>query len=92
MKKSNSTALEYPDDDDDITRHTNSRFVSPIKTILSPRSVPKECNDALFKRWIYCVCIINFDLDIGQVLEYTFPKTEFKDDDVKRMYQHSFKC
>ena len=43
-----------------------------------------------FRKWIYCISIVNFDLNVGQVLEYTYPQTDFGPDEVKKMYVFSW--
>jgi hypothetical protein len=53
-----------------------------------------------FRDYIYCICVVNFDLDIGQgtyviillirVLEMTYPPTALSAETIKKMYTLAF--
>jgi len=43
-----------------------------------------------FHRWVLCFCVLNFDLEIGQALEYVYPPTEFTDDEKKNVSFSAF--
>jgi hypothetical protein len=44
-----------------------------------------ELNLGLFWQWILCFCIVNFDLETGQQLEYTYPPIQLSDMEKKTM-------
>ncbi len=55
----------------------------PSPTALESQNV--SYNPHSFHRWLYCVCLVKFDLDVGQVLEYTFPNVPLSDREKRDM-------
>ncbi|EGC32555.1 hypothetical protein DICPUDRAFT_155470 [Dictyostelium purpureum] len=61
-----------------------------ISTALVDHSSSTTINQAKKKKWINSFCIVNFDLEIGQVLEYSYPQVNFKEEETTNLCFLSF--
>ena len=77
-----SAPFDYP------TNNQENRQAKLNKNMFQPSTISSAFDtDKLkaFRNWIYCISIVNFDLNVGQVLEFTYPQEDFGPDEVKKM-------
>jgi len=43
-----------------------------------------------FHRWVLCFCIVNFDLEVGQAIEYIYPPTDLTEEEKKNVSFSAF--
>ncbi|KAM9968252.1 hypothetical protein ACTFIW_002689 [Dictyostelium discoideum] len=68
-------------------QHPNISTTSDNNSLLDPNSLTLNGKK---KKWINSFCIINFDLEIGQVLDYSFPQVNFKEEESTNLCFLSF--
>ncbi|XP_064473362.1 protein DENND6B-like isoform X2 [Ornithodoros turicata] len=56
------------EDDQEIAAGLQSCSLSPENSVISPL-LPWEN----FSNWVHCICIVAFDLELGQAMEMTYP-------------------
>ncbi|KAJ3219641.1 Protein dennd6a [Dinochytrium kinnereticum] len=49
-----------------------------------------ETYATLFRRWALCFCVVNFDLEIGQAIEYVYPEIEITESDRRNISFSAF--
>ncbi|EAL67219.1 hypothetical protein DDB_G0280481 [Dictyostelium discoideum AX4] len=68
-------------------QHPNISTTSDNNSLLDPSNLTLNGKK---KKWINSFCIINFDLEIGQVLDYSFPQVNFKEEESTNLCFLSF--
>ena len=70
-----SFEMENTEDDSNSEQRLKERPLSPLIHNLERLDLPHESNSASilpwdkFSNWIHCICIVTFDLEVGQAIE-----------------------
>ncbi len=67
------------------TNHDGSTDISEIKLPDSLANSPTMVNTSSLLKWILAICVVNFDLDEGPVIESIYPSVEFEEYEMKTM-------
>ncbi|KAI9201829.1 uncharacterized protein BJ171DRAFT_516673 [Polychytrium aggregatum] len=95
MAVTSSNPFSYPHPDQYGSQQAASPYQAMISPVLTPsrsRESPSLSNldlGALWQ-WILCVCVVNFDLELGQVLESVYPPIQFSEHEDKNISFSAF--
>ncbi|KAJ3039424.1 Protein dennd6a [Rhizophlyctis rosea] len=68
-------------------------LTSPLSSAGGPNPLDESLlslNLGMFWQWVLCFCVVNFDLELGQALEYIYPPIDFSEDEKKNIAFSAF--